>query len=204
MRLTGSRLLSGRPQMWVCVVACLFVVDFVLCGYVPAQKRLNALREARTRQIQMVAAAAAQEAELPALRKRLDKVRRTATRYDTSVPRERALGGFLQQIATIMSRHNLTDHMVAPRAELEGPSQTCIPLEVTCRGTLVDLFEFFRDMQSLDRLVRIEKVMLNNSSDLDGWVNLRMEAAIFYQDARDASQSDTAKEETTGVTSNDA
>ena len=198
MKRGRSRGLSGRPQMWVYIIACLFVLDFVLCGYVPATRRLKALQEAQARQVQMVQVAAAQGAELPSLRTRLREVRRSAERYDASVPRKRALGGFLQQIAAIMTRHNLTDHEVAPRQEIDGPSQNCIPLDVTCRGTLADLFGFFGDLQSLTRLVRVERVLLENSSDFTGQIVMQMDVAVFYQDARQDDTNDPADRNVTG------
>jgi hypothetical protein len=52
---------------------------------------------------------------------------------------------------------------------------------VACKGTLADLFGFFTKLQSLDRLVRIERVSMDNDADLTGQVSLRMEAVIFEQ-----------------------
>jgi Tfp pilus assembly protein PilO len=181
MSAARSRQWPGRPQTWVFVIACLFVCDFILCGYVPAQKRLRSLEQARARQLQTIQLAAAQSAELRGLRHRLRDTRQTADRYDTCVPPERAVGTFLQQIAAIMTKHHLTDHMVVPAEELPGDAQNCIPMQVTCKGSLGDIYGFFRDLQSLERLVRIEKVTLQNNNELTGLVTLQMNAAIFYQ-----------------------
>jgi type IV pilus assembly protein PilO len=174
------------------VSAFLFVCDFVLCGYVPAQKRLKTLQEARVRQRQRIEMARAQEAELPALRERLADVRATAERYGVSVPTQGALGAFLQNIATLMSRHDLTDHMVAPGDPVEGAAQSSIPMEVTCRGSLVNLFSFFQDLQNLPRLVRVGRVTLQNDAGFTGQVTMRLEAAVFYQSPNQAVRNASA------------
>jgi hypothetical protein len=49
---------------------------------------------------------------------------------------------------------------------------------------LTDLFGFFQKLQSLDRLVRIEKVVMENDSDLSGRIGMQVEAVIFEQSAK--------------------
>jgi hypothetical protein len=50
-----------------------------------------------------------------------------------------------------------------------------------CTGALKDIFGFYRDVRAMDRLVRIEKIVLKNDSDLMGRVSMRTEALIFYR-----------------------
>jgi hypothetical protein len=50
-----------------------------------------------------------------------------------------------------------------------------------CRGKLARLFEFYKSLQSLDRLVRIEKVKLENDGELTGEVSMETRAIIFYR-----------------------
>ena len=181
MRAVGSRLFTRNQQMWVCAIAGLFVCDFVLCGYLPSQRRLEALRKARARQSQTIQMAAAQGAELPALRRRLQDVQETVERYDACVPAERALGTFLQQIAAIMTQHRLTDQVVVPGKEASAEGLSCIPVQITCKGTLADMFLFFNGLQTLDRLVRFERVVLKNDEGFSGQARMQTDAVIFYQ-----------------------
>jgi Tfp pilus assembly protein PilO len=181
MRAVGSRLFHRNQQIWVCVVAGLFLCDFVLCGYLPSQRRLEALRKARARQSQTIQMAAAQGAELPALRRRLQTVQETVERYDACVPAERALGTFLQQIASIMTQHRLTDQVVVPGNEVSADGLSCIPVQITCRGNLADMFLFFNGLQALDRLVRFERVVLQNDDEFSGRARMQTDAVIFYE-----------------------
>ncbi len=184
MRVTGSRLSLRKQQMWVCIIAGLFVCDFVACGYLPSRQRLTSLERVAAQQRKTIATAAAQSAELPGLERRLREMRKAVEGFDLRVPADRALGTFLQQIAGIMKDCGLGEQVVLPGKEVKTEDLNCVPIHVACKGTLTDIFRFFRKLQSLDRLVRIEKVALDNDMDLTGQISVQVEAAIFEQSAK--------------------
>ena len=103
MHVNGSRLSLRKQQMWLYVIAALFVCDFVACGYLPSRQRLTALERAWTQQRKTIAMAAAQSAELPGLERRRRDMKKVVEGFDLRVPADRALGTFLQQIAGIMT-----------------------------------------------------------------------------------------------------
>ena len=180
-----SKIVSKRSrrkrQMWVFLVGALFVIDFAFYGYLPSQRRLRSLSQATTRQKHMIRTAAAQSKELPRLKLRLRNVEEVVDNYEAYVPTERALGGFLQEIARIMDKHNLTNQVVVPQREAGCAGVNCIPVHMNCKGSLKEVFGFFDDCQAMDRLVRIEKVVLKNDNQYTGRVNMHTEAVIFFR-----------------------
>ncbi len=184
MHLMGSRLSLRRQQMWLYIIAGLFICDFVACGYLPSRQRLTVLGRAGAQQRKTIATAAAQSMELPGLEQRVRDMRKAAESFEVRVPADRALGTFLQQIAAIMRDCGLGEQVVLPGKESKTEDLNCIPLHLACKGTLTDVFRFFAKLQSLDRLVRIEKVALDNDAGLTGQVSLQVEAAIFEQSAK--------------------
>jgi Tfp pilus assembly protein PilO len=195
----GSRLLRSKQQTWIAVVAVLFVGDFVLCGYVPSQRRLQALQAARAGQQRTIRTAAAQGEELPRLQQRLQDMEQMVASYGTRVPADGTLGTFLQQIAATMTRHRLADQVVVPGKEWASEGVNCIPLSMTCTGTLADTFGFFNDFQTLDRLVRIEQVTLTNDSGFTGQLRLQIEAVVFYRVAPRQAEGSTGGHGTGGA-----
>jgi Tfp pilus assembly protein PilO len=173
---------SGRRQQaWVYAITLLFCADFVFYGYMPSHRRMETLRTSRSQQASMIQMAVTQSKELPALKLRLKNVQKVVERYDTYIPQEASLGVFLQEIARIMTEHRLTDQVVVPGQEVESGGVGCIPVHINCKGSLKDLFGFFRDFQALERLVRIERVALKNDSEYTGQVGLETDAVVFYQ-----------------------
>lgn len=192
-----------RQQIWVCIIAGLFLCDFILCGYLPSQQRLTSLEQKRAQQQSMIDMAAAQGTELPGLRIRLRDTERAIEQFEASVPPDNALGAFLQQIAALASEYSLTDQVVLPGKEQENGGLGCIPIHMTCQGGLTSLFGFFNRLQTLDRLVRIEKVTLNNDPAFTGKLTMQMDAFIFYQSNPTKTQ-ETAKTDSVGGAGNGA
>jgi len=173
---------SGRrQQVWVYVITFLFLADFVFYGYMPSHRRLQALHTSRSQQASMIQAGATQSKELPALKLRLKNVQKVVEHYDAYLPQEASLGVFLQEIARIMTEHRLMDQVVVPGQEVESNGVGCVPVHINCKGSLKDLFSFFRDFQAMERLVRIESVSLKNDNEYTGQVSLETNAVVFYQ-----------------------
>jgi Tfp pilus assembly protein PilO len=188
-----------KQQMWLYIVSVLFCADFVFYGYMPSHKRLQFLREAGAQQIRTIRTAAAQGKELPALKTRLEDVTQIVAHYDAYVPQGASLGLFLQEIARIMTTHHLADQVVAPGKETEAGAVRGIPIQLSCRGSLKDIFGFFRDVEAMDRLVRIQKVALQNDVDFLGHVAMETEAVIFYRPQTQQEMLDRAGRTPEGV-----
>jgi type IV pilus assembly protein PilO len=204
MNAAGSRLSPRKQQMAVYVIAGLFVCDFVLCGYLPSHQRLLSLQRTRAQQKQTIQMAAAQSTELPGLERRLRDMEKAVEGFERRVPADRALGAFLQQIAGIMTDCHLVDQAIVPGDDGKTDALNCIPIHVACRGTLMDIFGFFQKLQRLDRLVRVEKVALENDSDLTGQVGVQVEAVIFEQPAKHRKPGGLAEAESAGGVSHGA
>jgi len=185
---------TRRQQLWVCVIGLLFLADFIVCGYEPSYARLKALGEARAEQHRIIATAAAQSRELPSLQQRLTNAKEIVEHYEAYVPAEASLGTFLQRIAFMMTTHRLADQVVMPGKETEADGVRCISIHMTCTGTLKDVFGFFRDFQTMDRLVRIDRVALVNDSGFTGRIKLETEAVIFYRPSEGSGASDRSSQ----------
>jgi Tfp pilus assembly protein PilO len=80
-----------------------------------------------------------------------------------------------------MNEHNLQGQMIQPGKEIKAGELNCIPVNMQCRGRLSQIFEFYRRVQGLDRLVRIEHVKLVNDGGFGGEVTMQTDAVIYYR-----------------------
>lgn len=69
---------------------------------------------------------------------------------------------------------------MTPEVEIKADNLSCIPINMQCKGTLIQIFQFYKRLQSIDRLVRIEQVKLVNDVGLTGQVSMETRALIFY------------------------
>jgi Tfp pilus assembly protein PilO len=174
-------LFRERQQIAICVAAVVMTGAFVLLRYLPLQKKVKAVEQARAVQTVAIAKASRQSEQLPALKEQLLKLQTTVCSDEVNIPAQRALGVFLHRIANLMNEHNLTKQLVQPGKEIKAGQLNCIPVTMQCKGGLKQIFEFFKSLQKLDRLVRIEQVKLVNDADFSGQVSIQTKAVIYYR-----------------------
>ncbi len=171
----------SRQQLWVLAIGALFLADFILYGYLPSHERLQALAEAKGRQMELITTAESKSGTLPALVERLRETDRYAENYEQWIPSESGLGRFLGQVANIMTSNGLSDQDVVFGQERAAEDLMCIPVHMKCAGDLHGVFGFFRDLQGLGRLVRVERATLLNTKGFTGTVTMEADAIIFYR-----------------------
>jgi Tfp pilus assembly protein PilO len=181
-------MLRERKQIVVCIVALAVVVGFVLFCYLPLRKRMKALERDRTVQQSIISRASYQAGQLPQLKQRLLELQKTAGDYRVNVPAQKDLGAFLQKIANLMNEARLSEQFVEQGTQTQAGGLNCIPVNMRCKGKLAQLFEFYRALQQLDRLVRIEQVELVNEADFGGEVSMQTKAFIYYESADEQGQ----------------
>ncbi|MHC4459880.1 MAG: type 4a pilus biogenesis protein PilO [Planctomycetota bacterium] len=174
-------LFRERQQIAICVVAAAMVGGFVLLRYLPLQKRIKIVGQKRAAQTLAAAKASRQRGQLPVLKEQLLKLQRVVGKHEENIPAQRALGVFLHRIANLMKENHLKEQVITPGKEIEVDELNCIPVDMKCKGGLKQIFEFYRRMQKLDRLVRIEQVKLVNDTNFSGEVSMQTKLFIYYR-----------------------
>lgn len=170
-----------KKQIAICVAAGAMVIAFVLFRYLPLRQRIKAAERIKAAQRLAINKASMEKAQIPVLKEQLLKLQQTVGNYQASIPSETDLGVFLQQIADLMSKHNLKEQVIAPCKEITVEGLNCIPVDMQCKGRLAQVFEFYKRMQKLERLIRIEKVKLANDADFSGQVSMQAKVVIYYR-----------------------
>jgi len=179
-----------RKQAAIFVTAGLLAVWFIFFRYLPLRKKMAALEQAKVAREAEFATVLSQSRNLPALRIQLEQLVKKVGNYDAKIPARRDIGAFLQNIATLMDRYDLTEQLIEPGQEVEVDTLKCIPVNMRGKGSLEKIFEFFDALKALERLVRIESVTLSNDKEFSGRVSMQTRAVIYYRkpDAQKAGE----------------
>jgi len=170
-----------KKQMMICVAGVLTVGGFMLVRYLPLQRMIDRIESKRQVAQTAIAEVTMKRQRFPQSQERLEELRERVQKFDLNVPLNRDLGGFLQQMATLMDDHELTEQQIQPGTAIAMKELNCIPISMRCKGGLTQIFEFFKSLRSLDRALRIGQVMLTNDTDFSGQVSMQTEATIFYR-----------------------
>jgi len=170
-----------KKQMMICVTGVLTVAGFMLLRYLPLQRMMRRIEDRRQVAEAAIAEAMAKKKRMPVIKEQLEELQKRVENFDQNVPLNRDLGGFLRKIAALMDAQELSDQQIQPGTSTPAKELRCIPIIMQCKGNLTQVFEFFRALQSLDRVVRIGQVLLRNDSEFSGQVRMETDATIFYR-----------------------
>jgi len=174
-------LFRKRQQLMIFVAAGVIIGGFGLFRYLPLRRRIKAASQTKAAQTLTIAKGTADGKQLPLLKEQLLELQRELENYEANIPERSDIGVFLQRIAGLMNEHNLRGQVIEPRKEIKAEKLNCIPVNMKCKGRLTQIFEFYRQLQGMDRLIRIEQVKLTNDSDFNGQVSMEAKAVIYYR-----------------------
>ncbi len=174
-------LFRGRQQITICAIGAAITCVFLVFWYLPLRGKMQKIKQAKADRALTIAKGTSDARRVPLLQEQLTKLQARLGDCEASIPEQRAHGGFLQRITDLMKDHDLKDQNIASGSELKADKFNCIPVSMHCKGELAQISEFYRRLQSLDRLVRIEKVTLTNDASFGGQVTMETEAVVYYR-----------------------
>lgn len=176
---------ESRKQTAILVIGLLMAADFALFAYMPSRKNMKELRGELADQKSVIEQASGRKKQVPAVRQRLGELQKQLASYQLNIPSRRELGEFLHNVANLMSQQKLRDQHIEPGDEISAGDLRCIPVRMRCKGKLSQVFAFYRQLEKLDRLVRIQQVRLVNDRDFGGLVNMETKAVIYYRKSKE-------------------
>jgi len=173
--------LRERQQIVISIVAVALLAGFVVFSYLPLRQRRRTVEMEKAAHKIAITKTMVESSKLPELKHELETLRSKVGDYDARIPQQTGLGVFLQRIARLMNENELTEQLIEPGREVEADGLVRVPVGMQCKGSLEHIFSFFDSLQSLDRLVRIEKVKLANDKDFKGQVSMKVETVIYHR-----------------------
>ena len=170
-----------KTQISIYMVGLLLIADFVWFGILPSRERLHVLEQSRSQQMDIIKRANELRVQLPGLRRQLIEYQGRIPDVNTKVPTHKSIGSFLESMSTLMTRHGLTEQIVVPGIEQTGLVAKQLPITVQCSGRLEQLFSFYRDLESAQRLIGIDQIQLENDPNISGQVSMNTQLTIYYQ-----------------------
>jgi Tfp pilus assembly protein PilO len=170
-----------KQQLGIFAVIAVMVVIFAIQQYGPLRNRIRLTQQVTAAQASVDIKADEQAKKLPVLKAQREQMQVAIGDYEVKIPDDRNLGAFLQEIADVMNKHDLGEQVVQPESEIPVDNLMCIPIRIQCKGDLRRIFEFFRSLQKVERLTRIEQVQLKNALDLNGMITMTARVNIYYR-----------------------
>jgi Tfp pilus assembly protein PilO len=174
-------LLKEKKQIVICVIAVLLIVGFVLFSYRPLHRKIDSVNQAKNAQTLLIARSRSDSTRIPYVEEQLSVLESKYENYQIRIPFQTDNSKFIQQIAELMIQNNLNEQQITPAGEIQQGELSCIPVRIQCKGRLMDIFKFARELQNLNRQIRIETAVFENDSQYSGVVSMETEIVIYYR-----------------------
>lgn len=170
-----------KQQVLIWVSAVVMLAGFGGLRYVPVLRQQQVLAAQVKQQQQEMEEIRTYSALLPELRSQKGALQESLDQFARKIPQGRDFARLWQQIADAMNTCRLRDQWVQPGTEVKAGRLSCIPLTIECKGSLEQVFAFFKEVEEMDRLIRMEDVKLENSPNFDGSLKMTAHVAVYYQ-----------------------
>jgi Tfp pilus assembly protein PilO len=170
----------GRMQIGLMAVAITFSGLFYFCGYRPQNARLRQLSQqiiGARRDLGLNSARAqglpAVVADIAHLRAELSDVKR--------LPRNLELGEFVTQITELSRRANLQKlEYSLSGAPQPGEHYTVQPVTLKFEGDFLNVFDFLRQAEDMQRLTRVSSIAIHDSDLTSGAVQVDVSMNLYF------------------------
>lgn len=170
-----------KTQVALIIISAGLIILFFTMVYLPMNAQINVFRSKCRNTGMYIQKVNAQTDRIQELDKKLKELNERMTIYERLVPESRNLGQFLQDMAALMDNYELKDQYIKPGTETNVLKLKCIPVDMKCKGKLKQLFDFYKSLESMDRLIRIESVRFVNDKNFNGEITMETKAAVFYR-----------------------
>jgi Tfp pilus assembly protein PilO len=168
-------------QFVMSIAVVMLAVAFVFFQFLPLNKKARDLKAANAKLISENTISNAFIEAVPQLKEQIEKTKRDIGDFDVKIPHGRSHGIFLQNLAEVMQQQGLTELVIQPGIEVETSELSGIPIDIRCKGKLVQIFKFFKSLESFERVVRVGEITLTNDNKLEGVLAMNARVEIFYR-----------------------
>ena len=170
-----------KQQVIIMVLAIVVACGFTLFRYIPIVRQKQSIIEKIKTQNAVMQRVATDTARVPELERQRDQLQGQMVSFTQKVPKGRNFAQLWKQIAALMNACQLSEQLIQPGQELKSDRLCSIPLTIECKGTLDQMYNFFQSLESIDRLIRIDELKLENDADFNAFVTLHAKANVYYQ-----------------------
>ena len=170
-----------KQQTLILIVGAFVLAGFGMFRYAPILRQKLSLKEEMNKHSLAIEQIGDQGSLLPEMELKKQKMQDQQDEFRSKIPVGRGFSKLWQQIADVMNDCQLSDQLVQPGTEIKSDELCCIPLAIECTGTFEQIYALFQSLESMDRLICIDEVKIENDSEFKAILKLNAKANVYYQ-----------------------
>lgn len=171
-----------KSQWWMVAAAVCVGAMFVVCVYQPRSEAIDQLNRMAAQRRQQLDAEQSTARHLPEVEAEVARLR-TRLAGLKQVPAHTDLGDFLGDIHKYSQQSLLQKLDVQPGVPRKADLYLEQPIALNFEGDFLGVFEFLRQIETSQRLTRIQSVSVHSIPSRPGAVKVEMSVSIYFHEA---------------------
>lgn len=175
-----------RDQLILMGVLGAAAAAFTVAVYMPVRSQQSQAREqiqAYRSQLDMDLAGSK---ELPKLLEQVNSLREACNGAQRDVPTQSELASLLRSLSSELEKQHATDKEVQMRPIIQGADYHVQPVSLRFTASFPAVYGFLKRLESMPRLIRIDRLELTGTPDKGGSLTARIELSTFFTDGEAA------------------
>ncbi len=161
------------------------MLGLLLASYFFGFKRMNEKRLGYEQEItvkqQRLADLARASRDIADMSDRLKKLEQAITIFEKKLPEEQEVDTILNHVTTLVERHKLYSKSFKPNPKVVvGPNFRERQIELTLSGNFFGYYAFLRDIERIERIIKITDMKLTRIDEHDGQTQAVVKLSIFF------------------------
>ena len=154
---------------------------FVLIAWLPSRLEAGGLQRRLAAAKTELAQGQEAQQQLAVLRQEVINLENQVNSYDRQVPDDLQMAELMRQISSALHQHDASDLSARNGEEFRGAQYNIVPLTLQFRASFVDLYLFLEQLESMRRLVRVDKLDLDGDrDDPAAKLDVQLQLSAFY------------------------
>ncbi len=169
-------------DMWkTTIILAGMIVLFVLMVWLPGRVHARQLEQRRIAAQTLLKEGTEAREQIPTLQAHVDELRLLVDATSRYVPHEPQLAELMRQLSQTLEEHKAQNVSTRHGVAFQGERYTTIPITLQFRATFVNLFLIVERIESMHRLVRIDKLdVLGSRDNSEALLDVSMQISAFH------------------------
>ena len=164
------------------VTTLVMVAAFVL--YIPQGHKLDDLRAQIQTEKNAIANYSLKAAVVPDMIRQVQDMKSLYKDMDRRLPKQKELGGFLQEISGNLAKERLDNPMIQPGNPSKEDLFHTMPIIMKFQGNYLSLASFLNRIDNMERLTRVQKLLIaTDPKGADTKVDCEMQMNIYFTES---------------------
>jgi Tfp pilus assembly protein PilO len=172
-----------RAQCILGLTIALGLLGFYLLGYRPTTRWLAALQMQIDSKRRDLSADQNRARNLPAVLREVQRLERSVQDYDRQFPRQVELGQFIKDLTQVSQQLSMQELKLQPLASKRADGFYEQPIQLSFQGDFLNVASFLRQVEDLQRLTRIRRLIIKNKTGKPGVVEVTdMVTSVYFSE----------------------